>query len=265
MSHSELDDHAYVIASGASATDRLELLAEVFAPITKSFLERIGRVDSFLDVGCGLASVATEVMNAGAARVVAADINAEVIEAARQRTPAMCVVASVDELGNEPLTDFDVVYARCVLSHLPDPVAALTRMTGASKPGGLVAVEDVQVARVWSAPPLTALQRHVDLYVQAARIMGASPDLAQHLPEHMSSAGLTDISVTVLQPLLTTARARSIYAVTMNAIGDAVVGAGLATADEVDSLTRQLASAARSDSWYVTLPLVVQVTGRIPY
>jgi SAM-dependent methyltransferase len=260
----ERGDAAYVIATGVTAVDRLELLTEVFAPVTDVFLRRLGRINSFLDVGCGLAPVAEEVRRSGASRVMAVDINPEVVAAARQRTSVDCDVASIEQLGQGALTGFEVVYARCLLSHLPDPSVALASMVAAGMPGGRIAIEDVQVSRVWSSPALPALERHAELYVRAARARGASPEVAPQLAGHLREAGLTDVELTVLQPLLPTARARSIHAMTMHAIGPAAVGAGLCTADEVDELTAALADAADTGTWQATLPLVVQVSGRIP-
>lgn len=264
MSQLGSSDAAYVIATGAAAVRRLELLTEVFAPGTTQFLARLLPARSFLDVGCGLASVASQVRASGTERVIAADINPEVIDAARARTGIECVVASVDDLGNGSLTGFDIVYARCLLSHLSDPAAALGRMMSAARPGGIVAVEDVQVSRVWSAPDLPELNRYSDLYVRAALARGACPELAPLLPGLMREVGLVDVETNVLQPILSTARARTIHGATMHAIGPAVVEAGLCEQEEVDELTAALIHEASSEAWEVTLPLVVQVSGQIP-
>lgn len=264
MGQSGNSDASYVIATGAAALERLELLAEVFVPVTTQFLERLLPARSFLDVGCGLASVADQVRALGTERVIAADINPEVIDSARVRTGVECVTASVDDLGHGSLAGFDVVYARCLLSHLSDPAEALRRMISAAIPGGVVAVEEVQVSRVWSAPVFPALSRHCELYVQVALARGASPELAPLLPGLMRKAGLVDVETTVLQPILPTAHARTIHAVTMHAIGSAVVEAGLCEQEEVSELTAALARAAESETWEVTLPLVAQVSGRIP-
>jgi len=264
MSQSGSSDAAYVIATGAAAVERLELLAEVFAPVTTQFLARLLPARSFLDVGCGLAPVADQVRALGTERVIAVDINPEVIDAARARTGLECVIASVDDLGHGSLTGFDVVYARCLLSHLSDPAAALERMMSAAIPGGVVAVEEVQVSRVWSAPVFPALSRYSDLYVKAALARGACPELAPLLPGLMREAGLVDVETTVLLPILSTARTRTIHAATMHSIGPAVMEAGLCEQEEVDELTAALLHAASSETWEVTLPLVAQVSGRIP-
>src|SRR5205823_1417501 len=54
------DDAAYVIQTGASARDRLELIARLCWPTSEAFLERSGAFDAarFIDVGCGIGDVA---------------------------------------------------------------------------------------------------------------------------------------------------------------------------------------------------------------
>ena len=46
---------------------------------------------------------------------------------------------------------FDLVYARFLLTHLPEPPTALASMVKLLRPGGIVAVEDIDIA-VSSAP-----------------------------------------------------------------------------------------------------------------
>jgi len=258
---------SYVIQTGAPARERLELIARLFWPTTERFLgchDALG-VDRFLDVGCGIGDVASRVGNA-----LGIDVNAEVIDAARERCTAMGSsatfrVAGLTDLGtDDELRDHDVVYARCVLTHQSDPRAGLVRMLAATRQGGLVMVEDVEVAAVWSSPPSTALKRHLALYDAAAHGLGARPDAACELPGMLRELGATDVSIDLVQPMLRVPEDVQAHARTMEAIAEPVLAQGLATEAEVAELIAQLDEFAATPDNVATLPRTIQVTGRVP-
>lgn len=260
-------DASYVIQSGAPARERLELIARLFWPTTEELLTRHGAFGArrFLDVGCGIGDVAARVGDA-----LGVDINAEVIDAARERGKSMASsatfrVAGLADLGvDDDLRDFDVVFARCVLTHQSDPRAGLTSMLAATRPGGTVLVEDVEVAAIWSSPRSEALDRHVDLYLAAAHGLAARPDAGCELAVWLRELGATDVHVDVVQPVLRVPEDLAAHARTMEAIAGPVIDQGLATAAEVDELVASLDAFACSPGAVATLPRVIQVSGRAP-
>jgi SAM-dependent methyltransferase len=264
------EDASYVIQSGAAAHDRLELIARLFWPTTEAFLERTGALDvaRLVDVGCGIGDVTCRVADSGT-DALGIDANAEVVDLATERSASLGTAATfrVDglaELGTGDLVDADVVYARCVLTHQSDPAAGLAAMVAATRPGGLVLVEDVEVAAVWSSPPKEALRRHLDLYVAAAHGLGARPDFACEIAPTLAALGATDIHVDVLQPVLRTPQDLRAHACTMEAIGPPILAQGLAKAEEVADLVAQLEDFAAQPGAVATLPRVVQVSARAP-
>jgi SAM-dependent methyltransferase len=265
------EDSSYVIRSGAAARDRLELIARLFWPTTETFLERIGAldVDRFVDVGCGIGDVTCRV---GASRVEALGIdpNPVVVDAAATRAwsagaDATFRVGGLAELGgDDDLLDVDAVYARCVLTHQSDPAAGLAAMITAARPGGLIAIEDVEVAAVWSSPPNDALRRHLDLYVAAAHGLRARPDFACEIAPTLAALGATNVHVDVIQPVLREPADLRAHACTMEAIAEPILAQGLATSDEIDALVAQLDEFALTPGVVATLPRVVQVSARAP-
>ena len=260
-------DASYVIQTGAAARERLELIARLFWPTTEEFLSRESAfgVERFLDVGCGIGDVAARVGDA-----TGVDINAEVIDAARERGKSMEAsatfrVAGLADLGvDDDLRDFDVVFARCVLTHQSDPRTALSSMLAAARPGGTVLIEDVEVAAIWSSPPSEVLVRHVELYVAAAHGLGARPDAGCELAVWLRELGATDVHVDVVQPVLRVPADIAAHARTMEAIAGPVIEQGLATPEEVDELVSRLDEFARMPGAVATLPRVIQVSGRAP-
>jgi SAM-dependent methyltransferase len=144
---------------------------------------------------------------AGADEAVGIDINAEVVAFARARTEALGSaatfrLAAIDDVGGADLRDFDVVYARCVLSHLPDPRAAMAALWRGVAPGGVLMIEDVEVAATWGSPPSAALARYRELYVAAANANGASPAVGAELACFLHDLGATEVEVDLIQPVL---------------------------------------------------------------
>ena len=264
------EDASYVIQSGSAAHDRLELIARLFWPTTEALLDRTNAFQEtrFLDVGCGIGDVACR-LAADGVDAIGVDVNPEVIDLATSRAaelgiPASFRVDGLAELGRDDLVDVDAVYARCVLTHQSDPAAGLARMVAATRPGGLVLVEDVEVAAVWSSPPNDALRRHLELYDAAAHGIGARPDFACEIAPALAALGATDIEVDVLSVVLRTPEDIRAHACTMEAIAAPVLAQGLATADEIVDLVAQLDEFADTPGVVATLPRVVQVSARAP-
>jgi hypothetical protein len=149
-----------------------------------------------------------------------------------------------------------------VLSHQSDPRTALASMLAATTPGGRILVEDVEVAAVWSSPANDALTRHLELYVAAARGLGARPDVGSHLAPMLTELGATDVSVNVAQPVLRAPADLRAHARTMEAIAGPVIDQGLATAHEVADLVAQLDEFAVTPDVVATLPRIIQVSAR---
>jgi SAM-dependent methyltransferase len=199
---------------------------------------------------------------------VGVDVNAEVIDLARERcssmgSPATFRVASLADLGeSNELREFDAVYARCVLSHQSDPRAGLRSMLAAVRPGGTVLIEDVEVAAIWSSPRNDALSRHIELYLAAAHGLGAHPDVGCELAVILRELGATEVHVDILQPVLRVPDDIRAHAATMAAIAGPVIQQRLATEAEVAQLVADLDAFANTPGAVATLPRVIQVSAR---
>ena len=257
-------------SSGPAPTPTLDSLAS-FWPTTETFLTRIDAfaVARFVDVGCGIGDVTCRVGAAGA-QALGIDVNAEVVELGHRRAaslgaPASFRVDGTAELGTArpPRPRRGVSRAACSPTS-PIPPLRSPAMVAAARPGGLVLVEDVEVAAVWSSPPNDALARHLELYVSAARGLGARPDFACEIAPTLAALGAVDVHVDVVQPVLRTPADLYAHACTMEAIAGPVVDQGLATADEVAALVAQLEEFATTEGVVATLPRVVQVSARAP-
>jgi SAM-dependent methyltransferase len=138
----------YAYGDSAVALKRLRLLARVFAPASEALLNALPEVtpDVVLDLGCGPGET-TRLLRArfpGAGTVLGVDASAAFVDAARDAVPDAAFL--VGDVLEEPLpgAPADLLYARFLLAHLPDPAAVATRWLRALAPGGLAILEEVE-------------------------------------------------------------------------------------------------------------------------
>jgi SAM-dependent methyltransferase len=169
-----------------------------------------------------------------------------------------------DATGLDLVAEFDVVYARFLLTHLGDPLAALGAMVGAAKPGAVVVIEDLDHSAVFAHPRSIALDEYVALYNDAARLRGGDPEIGPKLPAMLRRAGLVEVQLSVVQPAFTGGDAKRIHEITLANIAEPVITAGLASEAQLSSLAAQLASLADDPDTIVSFPRIFQVSGRRP-
>ncbi|MDA8066318.1 MAG: methyltransferase domain-containing protein [Thermaerobacter sp.] len=158
--------------------------------------------DTVLDVGTGTGALALDLAwgLAGEGRVMAVDIDAAGLEAARLmaqrlRVPVETVRGDVHDLPFQAGT-FDRTVARFLLQHLKDPAKALAEMVRVTRPGGTVAVIDVDDGSLLEDPPpppkVAALYRAV-AKLQAMR--GGDRHIGRKLYRLFRATGLDNVSV----------------------------------------------------------------------
>jgi SAM-dependent methyltransferase len=140
---------AYTFGDSELAARRLELLAAVFAKTTRQFLlTRARPAPAFaVDLGCG-PGFTTELIRAtvGPARILGVDISPAFVAAAAKRiaddrTRLLC--ADAVDLPLE-VADADLIFARMLLTHLRDPLAAIDVWRGRLSERGTLLLEEVE-------------------------------------------------------------------------------------------------------------------------
>lgn len=112
-----------------------------------------------LDVGCGPGTLTAEMARRVAPGcVVGMDISTRMIEAAEAAWPpsrlSNLLFYAGDIRASAWRAEFDLVNAARILQWLPEPQAAVARMTEAVRPGGLVVLLDSEHARArWNDEP----------------------------------------------------------------------------------------------------------------
>lgn len=161
-------------------------------------MPRLRRGTAVLDVGCGPGSVTLDLARLVAPGVVVGvDAAPSALTAARaeatRRRDELTAFAQADATQLPfPDDSFDVVFAHQLLQHLTDPVAALTEMARVCRPGGTVAVRDVDYQSMTWYPEASGLDSWLSVYRRVAGHLGAQPDAGRRLRSWARAAGLDD-------------------------------------------------------------------------
>jgi SAM-dependent methyltransferase len=255
----------YVIRGGEVGRDRLRVLSGALGESTAALLDRV-RIppDAMcLDVGCGGGDASAMLAaRAPSGRVVGTDRDPVKIDLARIGS-APNVQFRVQDIADTVAsgTRYDVVYARFLLSHLPDAAGWVAELAELLAPGGALVVEDVRISAAFCSPSSAAFERSVDIYVQTVRANGGDPEVGPHLPRYLQAAGLDGIGIHVVQPAGLAGDAKRIQLLTLSAIRDAAIAAGVADDDEIDRLVAELGAFVGRDDTVVSTAQIVQTWG----
>jgi len=265
-------DDQYVIRGGAEGRERLRVLARVLRPTTSSLLERVARRPGIrcLDVGCGGGDVTVELARrvGPTGRVVGIDIDETTLELARQEAQELGIenveFTAADVQGPLALPEFDLVYSRFLLTHLKDPGNIIGALFDLVRPGGILAVEEIDFSGAYTFPESDAYRRYHDLYMTLVERRGGDPNIGGRMPLLLAASGLEDVEISVVQPMAIEGDAKLLNPLTMQQIAETVVSDGLAQRDEVDSIVEELYRFARDRGTIAGLPRIVQAWGTRP-
>lgn len=249
----------------------MDLLAAVFAPSTRALLDAVGLASGArcIDVGCGGGHVAIELARrvGPAGRVVGIDVDAALLEVARTEAAAQGLenvsfrVSAVEDLAE---SGFDLACARMLLMHLRDPADVARLLVATVRPGGIVAVEDLNFTGSFTYPSCPAYDRRVEWYRETVRRQGGDADVGPRLPALLSSVGLIDIRVRVVQPAFLDGPYKHLREMSMVKQKAAVVAAGVASADEYDAAHAELVAFTADPTTLVAAPRLIQAWGQRP-
>ena len=265
-----MDDHHYLIRGGIAGRERMRVVGRVMRPTTLRLLERVGVTAGMrcLDVGCGAGEVTFDLASLVGitGQVVGVDLDETKLDLARGDAEH-AEIGNVEfrlgdvgtDLGDEK---HDVVYARFLLTHVPDPEGVLRLMADAVKPGGQVVVEDIDYGGTFDHPTTAEFDRYREIYVQSAAANGGDALIGRRLPLMLTRVGLDPVEVDVVQPSGLVGEVTVIPALTLENIKATAVRHGVADGDEVDRLVDALYAVARDPEAFVASPRIVQVWGR---
>src|SRR5437867_894369 len=175
--------------------ERLRKLEEWLDPGTKRHLDEIGVGPGWrvLEVAAGAGSIARHLAErvGPEGSVLATDLDLKFLD---DIDLANVEVRKHDILADElPDDTFDLVHTRLLLMHLPAREEALKRMIAATKPGGYVFVEDMEMMTWIDITPAPAMDRVRAAIFKLFEMAGADPFLGRTLPFMLDGVGLEDV------------------------------------------------------------------------
>jgi SAM-dependent methyltransferase len=260
----------YAIRGGKEGKERLNLLARVMLPTTSQLFNKVGLKKGMncLDVGCGGGHVtllmATIVSPSG--KVVGTDADGEILALAREDAQAANLdnveFRQADASSSRWHREYDLVYARFLLSHLSEARNCLEAMVNACKHEGTVVIEDTDWSGNFCYPPLAAYERLIELYQKVIQRRGGDSNIGPKLPGMLCDAGAKEIEINVFQPAHIQGEAKLMARMTMERLADAVISEGLATQSEVRQIINDLDAAAANSEIVMSQPRIFQVWGK---
>lgn len=172
----------YTYGDSEFAADRLDLVARMFEPTTRRFLERVGVPEARLaiDLGCGPGNTTRLIADVlRPVRTVGLDRSVTFLERARRGAPPGVEFQEHDALATPfPMGPADVLFCRLLLAHLPDRADVVARWATQLAPNGLLLLDEIEDFRS-DQPALVDYVRFASGVVERAggRLV-AGPELA---------------------------------------------------------------------------------------
>ena len=180
----------YSFGDSDLASGRLTLLAKIFEPSLRTFLERSAprRPRLALDFSCGPGHTTEIVVEvAEPERTVGIDISETFLDEARKRAGAQIEFVCHDvTITPFPAGPADLIFARLLLSHLPEPEQQLAHWAAELAPGGVVLSDEVERIETNLEP----FARYLALAERRIRASGGELYLGPRLDATGDGAGL---------------------------------------------------------------------------
>ncbi len=261
----------YLLAGQASELERLQLQSRVWEPAARALLAELpsGVGRRALEVGCGvmgwLRVLSAWVGPAGS--VVGSDLDEKMLAGAQRLVDdegLANVTLARDDLFASQLAQgsFDLVHARFQIAPLGRAAEQLAAYTRLLRPGGVLVLEDPDLASWRVNPEAPAVQRLIALIEEGFRAAGGNFNAGRELPELLRGAGIeprVSAHVVALEPGHPYLRLPIQFATSLRPRLETLL-----PRDDLDQLIAQAeGEIARPGTWGTTFTLV-QAFGTLP-
>ena len=189
---------SYALGHSTGELERLSAQARVLDPLTRQCFSEAGIAPGMrvLDVGTGTGDVAflAAEMVGITGEVIGVDRAPAALAMARARAGARSL-RNVSFREGDPAAvtfgrPFDAVVGRLILMYYADPTAALRKLAGHLRPGGMLVLHEADWDGVRSFPPLPTYDRCCRLFVETFRLLGTETRMGIKLHSAFVAAGL---------------------------------------------------------------------------
>ena len=264
----------YLHGTSLGEQERLRSQPKILEQEARLLLDRLGIQSGWraIDVGCGplgiLDLLSERVGTEGS--VVGLEADAGMAGLARTLT-AEHGLANVEIVQGDarrsgiPRASFDLAHERLVLINVPNPEQIVSEMVALVRPGGVVALQDVDRCSWLCEPPHPAWTTLLTMLNTVWTQDGADPFIGRRLPGLLRGAGLVDVGVDVHVQILPPGHSyRTLLLTFVDNVGEKLTTRGLVTRDELTELSRSLREHLDAPTTAVFFALLVQAWGRKP-
>lgn len=190
---------AYLHGSGQVEQSRLSRLNGILNAMCVREMA-IAPGSRILDVGSGLGQLTRDMARAAGVRALGIERDPRQIEEAQRQASiageADLIEVRAGDVMSLPLRPqewgtFDVVHARFVLEHVPDPAGVVRQMARAVRPGGRVVLSDDDHSLLRLRPEPAGARELWGAYCRAYDRIGCDPYVGTRLLELLVGAGLS--------------------------------------------------------------------------
>ena len=271
---SATDSQAYIFGDTHIEQQRLVAQAESFELPARWLLDQVGVQPGWqaIDIGCGplgILHLLSERVGSGGA-VVGLEKERRFAQMAQneivQRSLKNVTVLQADALASSlQKRSFDFAHERLVMVNISAPDNFLSKMVELVRPGGIVAVEEVDNASWLCQPPHPSWDKLLQTFHAAFRACGGDVFIGRRLPELLRAAGLENIQYKVHVDVATLGGYRRKHLLALlDSLRDKVMTLGLLTDDEFTRHKELLARHLDNPDTIVIDKLLVQAWARKP-
>ncbi|MGH6735424.1 MAG: methyltransferase domain-containing protein [Methyloceanibacter sp.] len=174
------------------------------------------------------------------------------------------VEANVMEAGTIPGAPFDLTYCRLFLMHMQEPVIALEKMLGWTKPGGVVAAQEFDFGGIAVEPLCPAMGEFNRLFEGVFRGHGRNLRAGRQLPAQFEGVGIgaPDGTLADVKFLPLSDMAAMLIGVYQGLFASAVE-LGIADRALAEAFKTDMAEAAADGRYYCLTPTLIGVWKRL--
>ncbi len=260
----------YPLERRAGEIERLHVQGAAMAPDCAIMLDRIGVGPGWhcLDMGCGPRGItdllASRVGPNG--RVVGLDADAAFVDYARRHAGGTIEFVQGNAYATGlPGGSFDLVHTRFVGSTAGEPEALIREAIRLARPGGIVAMQEPDMATLVCNPPHPAWDALRAALVGAFAAVGSDISLGRRLYALARQAGLADVQY---RPFLVGVRSgdpmTDYLPSTVELLRGTIIERNLMTPDALNASIAECRAHLRDRDVSFTLFAVAQIWGRTP-
>ena len=240
---------------------RLALMSRLLDPMHRRLLDRLGAGPGActLEAGCGNGSISAWLAGrvAPGGRAVAVDLDLSLVDV---DVPGLEFRQADILAGPVEPAAFDLVTARAVLHHVPDPEAAVANLVASARPGGAILLIEPDFLPVATAEP-PAVRAFWQGWLAWSGEQGIDYFVGRRLPPMLDRLGLADVGAVAETALYNGGSAwASYWTLTVTELRAELINSGKLDGQSIDAFLAQCDDPA----WWTQTIAFTAAHGRVP-